>query len=182
MAVEFADGARLPGRLREFRDSNLPSLEQQLFSSAPVYKNFETVTLSLALKLMQEALGPEDPVVKAALSGKSPDEAAKLLIAGTRLEDVAFRKQLYEGGKAAIAASNDPLIVLMRNVDPGPNAYQKPDNRGGMERTNDVVFSNDGKTMYVVDYGELYIDYSMPSPFFTTPKSGVIWKVTYTGR
>ena len=71
---------------------------------------------------------------------------------------------------------------FMRNVDPGPNAYQKPDNRGGMERTNDVVFSNDGKTMYVVDYGELYIDYSMPSPFFTTPKSGVIWKVTYTGR
>jgi hypothetical protein len=71
---------------------------------------------------------------------------------------------------------------FMRNREPGPNAYQKPENRGGMERTNDVVFANDGKTMYVVDYGELYIDYSMPSPFFTTPKSGVIWKVTYTGQ
>ena len=71
---------------------------------------------------------------------------------------------------------------FMRNVDPGPGAYQKPENRGGMERTNDVVFTNDGKTMLVVDYGELYIDYSMPSPFFTTPKSGVIWKVTYTGQ
>jgi hypothetical protein len=33
----------------------------------------------------------------------------------------------------------------------------------------------------VADYGELYIDYSMPSPFFTTPRTGVIWKVTYTG-
>ena len=44
------------------------------------------------------------------------------------------------------------------------------------------ITSNDGKTIYVVDYGELYIDYSMPSPFFTTPKSGVIWKVTYTGQ
>jgi glucose/arabinose dehydrogenase len=71
---------------------------------------------------------------------------------------------------------------FMRNRDPGPNAYQKPENRGGLERTNDVVFANDGKTMYVVDYGELYIDYSMPSPFFTTPRSGVIWKVTYTGQ
>lgn len=71
---------------------------------------------------------------------------------------------------------------FMRNIDPGPNAYQKPANRGGLERTNDVVFGPDGKTMYVVDYGELYVDYSMPSPFFTTPKSGVIWKVTYTGR
>src|SRR5438094_207109 len=71
---------------------------------------------------------------------------------------------------------------FLRNKEPGPNAYQKPGNRGGFERTNDVVFSNDGKTMYVVDYGELYIDYSMPSPFFTTPRSGVIWKVTYTGQ
>ena len=71
---------------------------------------------------------------------------------------------------------------FLTNRSPGPNAYQKPENRGGLERTNDVVFSNDGKSMYVVDYGELYIDYSMPSPFFTTPRSGVIWKVTYTGQ
>ncbi len=65
-----------------------------------------------------------------------------------------------------------------RNVDMGPNAYQKPENRGGMERTNDVVFSNDGKTMYVVDYGELYVDFTMPSPFYVTPGSGVIWAIT----
>lgn len=50
------------------------------------------------------------------------------------------------------------------------------------QRTNDVVFANDGKTLYVVDYGELYVDFSMPSPFFQTPKSSVIWKVTYTGN
>lgn len=71
---------------------------------------------------------------------------------------------------------------FLSNRTPGPNAYQKPEDRGGLERTNDVVFANDGKTMYVVDYGELYVDFSMPSPFFTTPKSGVIWKVTYTGQ
>ncbi len=65
-----------------------------------------------------------------------------------------------------------------RNIDPGPNAYQAPENRGGLERTNDVVFSNDGKTMYVVDYGELYIDFTMPTPFWTTPKSGVVWTIT----
>jgi hypothetical protein len=72
--------------------------------------------------------------------------------------------------------------VFARNVDMGPNAYQKPENRGGFERTNDVVFSNDGKTMYVVDYGELYVDYYMPTPFYVTPKSGVIWAITYTGQ
>ena len=67
-----------------------------------------------------------------------------------------------------------------RNIEMGPNAYQKAENRGGLERPNDVVFSNDGKTMYVVDYGEVFIDYSKASLFYTTPKSGVIWTITRT--
>src|ERR1017187_406322 len=83
-------------RLREYRDSALPSLEQQLFSTASIYKNLETATLALALAQMQDALGPEDAAVKASLGGKSPEEAAKAVIAGTKLEDVALRKQLYE--------------------------------------------------------------------------------------
>src|SRR6266478_3875960 len=112
-------------RLREYRDSGLPSLEQQLFSSAPIYKNLETATLAVSLAQMQEALGADDAAVKASLNGKSPEEAAKALIAGTKLEDVAVRKQLYEGGKAAVDASTDPLIVLMRNVDSEARAVRK---------------------------------------------------------
>jgi len=68
-----------------------------------------------------------------------------------------------------------------QNIDPGPNAYQKPENRGGLERPNRVVFSNDGKTMYVVDYGEVYTNFQMPTPFYTVAKSGVIWTITNTG-
>jgi hypothetical protein len=67
------------------------------------------------------------------------------------------------------------------NIEPGPNAYQEEGNRGGLERPNDVVFSNDGRTMYVVDYGEVYTDFEMPSPFYTVPKSGVIWAITRKG-
>ncbi len=74
---------------------------------------------------MQEQLGANNDVVKMALAGKSPDERAKELIAGTKLEDVAFRKQLYEGGKAAVEASNDPLIVLMRQVEPTASALHQ---------------------------------------------------------
>ena len=65
-----------------------------------------------------------------------------------------------------------------RNKEMGPNAYQKPENKGGLERPNDVVFSPDGATMYIIDYGEIYTDFTMPSPFYTVPKSGVVWKVT----
>jgi hypothetical protein len=112
-------------RLREFRDSALPSLEQSLFSTAPIYKSLEVVTLSDSFGIMKEELGGEDPAVKAALSGKSPEESARALIDGTKLDDVAVRKQLYEGGTAAIAASTDPLIVLMRNVDPEAREARK---------------------------------------------------------
>ena len=68
------------------------------------------------------------------------------------------------------------------NIEPGGNAYQKPENRGGMERPNDVTFSNDGKTMYIVDYGYVHMDFNQSMPFYPVAKTGVIWTVTYTGN
>jgi hypothetical protein len=129
-------------RLREYRDSALPSVEQELFSTAPIYKSLETATFALALTQMREALGPEDPAVKASLNGKSPEEAAKALIGGTKLDDVAVRKQLYAGGKAAVDASTDPLIVLMRNVDPEARAVRKR-----FDDEVDAVVRRDGATI-----------------------------------
>ena len=112
-------------RLREFRDSGLPSLEQQLFSPAPVYKSLDTVLLSDSLADMQDALGKDNADVQKVLNGKTPADAAKDMIAGTKLDDVAVRKQLYEGGQAAIAASNDPLILAMRAIEPDALALRK---------------------------------------------------------
>src|SRR6266550_693429 len=82
--VRAADEKSKPNgdRLREYRDSALPSLEQRLFSTAPVYKNFDTVLLGDSLAQMQEALGPDHAAVKVALAGKSPDEVAKETIGG----------------------------------------------------------------------------------------------------
>lgn len=129
-------------RLREYRDSALPSLEQQLFSAAPIYKNLETAALTLSLAMMQEALGAEDAAVKAALNGKSPEAAAKAVIAGTKLDDATVRKQLYAGGNAAVDASTDPLIVLMRNVDPEARAVRKR-----FDDEVDAVVRRDGATI-----------------------------------
>jgi hypothetical protein len=129
-------------RLREYRDSALPSLEQELFSVAPIHKTLDAATLTLALTQMQKALGADDPAVKIALNGKSPEETAKALIAGTKLDDVAVRKQLYEGGKAAIDASTDPLIVLMRNIDAEARAVRKR-----LDDEVDAVARRDGATI-----------------------------------
>ena len=112
-------------RMREFRDSTLPSLEQSLFSTEPVYKNLDTVLLTDSLSEMQDALGKDNPDVKKVLGDKTPADAAKDMIANTKLDDVAVRKQLYEGGQAAIDASNDPLIVAMRAIDADARAARK---------------------------------------------------------
>ncbi len=114
-------------RIRGYQDSALPSLEQRLFSTAPVYKSLDQAQLAESLTEMQEYLGANNDVVKMALAGKSPGERAKELIAGTKLEDVAVRKQLYEGGKTAVEASTDPLIVLMREVEPTASALHQRD-------------------------------------------------------
>jgi Peptidase S46 len=115
-------------RLREYRDSALPSLEQQLFSPAPIYKSLETVLL--AEHLEEAALGQ-------GWIGKSPESLARGMIDGTRLDDVAVRKQLYEGGEAAIKASTDPLIVYMLSIDPEARAVRKryDDEVDSVERT-----------------------------------------------
>ena len=112
-------------RLREFRDSALPSLEQQLFSTEPIYKQLELVLLTDSLSEMQNALGKDNANVQKVLQGKPPADAAKALIANTKLDDVAVRKQLYEGGQAAVEASSDPLIVAMRAIEPSALAVRK---------------------------------------------------------
>ncbi|HEY3972168.1 MAG TPA: S46 family peptidase [Candidatus Sulfotelmatobacter sp.] len=112
-------------RMREFRDSNLPSFEQQLFSTEPIYKSLETALLTDSLSDMQDTLGKDDPDVQKVLQGKTAAEAAKEMIASTKLDDVAVRKQLYEGGQAAIDASTDALIVAMRAIDADARATRK---------------------------------------------------------
>jgi len=114
-----------PERLREYTEARLPSLEQQLFSTAPIYRSLDIATLTESLTLMQEKLGANDPTVVRALNGNSPASAAKALIDGSKLDDPALRKQLYEGGAAAVAASTDPLIVLMRDLDPRARDLRK---------------------------------------------------------
>ena len=136
-------------RLREYRDSALPSLEQQLFSAAPVYKNLETANLATSMAMMQDGLGSDDPAVKAAVGGKSPEAAAKDLIGSTRLDDVSVRKQLYDGGKAAVDASTDPLIVLLREVDPEARAVRKR-----FDDEVDAVVRRDGATIARARFAE----------------------------
>jgi len=112
--VKKPDGQRLPG----YHEAQLDSLRFQLSSPAPVYKAMETARIAGALQQDLDEVGPDDPFVKLVLDGKTPQEVATALVSGTKMEDPAVRKKLMEGGEAAVAASDDSMIVLARRLDP----------------------------------------------------------------
>jgi hypothetical protein len=115
------NGERFP----EFRDSNKESLELDLFSTEPVYDDMEQVMLTDSLTDLTTHFGFNDALVQKVLAGKSPADRASELIKGTKVKDPAVRKQLYEGGAAAVTAAHDPMIELARIIDGPARAARK---------------------------------------------------------
>jgi hypothetical protein len=111
-------------RLREYRDSNLPSVELAVFSGAPIYPALEEALLADALTHLHKTLGDKDPLVVTALAGQTPAVRAKALIAGSKLADVAERRRLA-GDTKALEASQDPLILLAKALDGEARALRK---------------------------------------------------------
>jgi hypothetical protein len=112
--VKKPDGNRLNG----FHDSELDSLQSELLSPAPFYPELEEAVLTEIFPFALQQLGPSDPFLNAQLNGKTPERAIKEMYGGTNIADVAFRKQLLDGGEAAVAASTDSMIVVARRLDP----------------------------------------------------------------
>jgi hypothetical protein len=104
-------------RLLEYTDARRASLELALFSPAPIHEDFEKLKLTDSLEFMVELLGADHPLVKGVLAGKTPEARANELISGTKLKDPEYRKQLAKGGMEAIEASNDPMILVAREID-----------------------------------------------------------------
>ena len=111
-------------RLREFSDARLPIITQDLFSTAPVYPDYEKVKLAWSLTKMREWLGADDAFVKQVLGKESPQALAEKWVDGTKLGDPAVRKALWDD-KDAVAKSDDPFIVLARSIDPQARAIRK---------------------------------------------------------
>lgn len=112
-------------RLPPYRESALPSLELQLYSTAPVYESLEIVNLAHGLAVIQEELGGANPLARKLLAGKTPAQRAEELVRGTKLQDPAERKRLAAAGLEAIQNSHDPLIVFAREVDADARALLK---------------------------------------------------------
>lgn len=112
-------------RLPEYRESNRASLEQALYSTAPIYADLEKVTLADSLGWMAEALGADSDVVRLVLQGKSPEARAAELVDGTSLANPNVRRLIAKGGKSAIESSYDSMILLAKAVDAASRAIRK---------------------------------------------------------
>jgi hypothetical protein len=163
-------------RLREYRESALPSLEQQLFSTAPVYKDLQAAILTESLSELQRHLG-SDPVVAQVLKGQTPAEVAKAVVEGTTLDDVSVRQQLYQGGEAAVNASTDPLIVLLRTVDPEARKY-----RAQYDDQVEAIERRDGAKLSKIRFAEFGTDRYPDATFTLRLSYGAVKGYTEDGR
>jgi hypothetical protein len=125
--VRYAAEAAKPDeeRLPEYTDAAFSTLRQSLLSTVPIYPQLEKLTLTFSLTKLREALGPDDPFVRKVLGAKSPAQLAADLIDGSGLASVEVRTRLLEGGQAAVDASTDPMIMLLRAIDPDLLAVRK---------------------------------------------------------
>ncbi len=141
-------------RLKEYRESALKSLELKLYSSAPIYREFEEARLAFSLANWKKEM-PDDPLIERVLHGRTCAEVAKQVVAGTELDDVRFRRHLVEGGKKAVEQSTDPMIKLALAVDADSRAVRKTreDQVEGVEAANyaliaKAIFDEKGDSVY----------------------------------
>jgi hypothetical protein len=171
-------------RLPEYTDARRASLELNLYSPAPIYSDFEKVRLASSLAFARDELGADNPIVKKALRDKSPEARAAELIDGTKLSDVAYRKQLASGGVKAIEESTDPMIVLARSVDADARSLRRryetevqSNERASYAKIARALFDMEGTKLYPdatftlrLAYGAVkgYQENGKPVPAFTT--------------
>jgi V8-like Glu-specific endopeptidase len=114
------NGERLP----EYTDSKLALLQKTLLDAEPVYSDVEQLVLEFWLSKLRENLTADGEGTKVFL-GKDSPETLSAALAKSALGDPALRKRLWDGGKAAIDASTDPMIVFARRVDAASRAIRK---------------------------------------------------------
>ncbi len=143
-----------PERLREYRDSNRQSLEQSLFSPAPLYDDLERLQLADELARFTETRGGGDELVQRVLAGKGPRERAAELIAGTQLFSVEARKQLAAAKLKGIEESQDALIQLAKILEPEYRALRTlteeldERERQAYAKITEAKFQAEGESVY----------------------------------
>jgi hypothetical protein len=146
------NGERIPA----FRDSARESLELELFSTEPIYDDYEILRLTDSLTDFATQFGSDNPLVQKVLAGKSPHARAVELVTGTKLKDVAARKDLYGKDAAALQAAHDLMLDLARLID-GP-AREARKSYDAQDEIKKQAYSEIAKARFAVEGARSYPD------------------------
>ena len=170
-------------RLREYRDSALPSLEQEMYSTAPITNSLEIANLAENFRFMVGQLGAENALVKKVLDGKTPEKAAAMYVDSSKLKDVAERKRLA-ASLEAVQKSDDGMIRLARILD-ARNRELRKRFEDTVEAALTANASKIAQARFAVDGANTYPDATFTFRLEYGPVKGYILngeKVPYTTR
>ena len=153
-------------RLPEFADSRLSAARTALFAEKPVYPELEQIRMEWWLSKTREWLTVDSPYVRPLLGRESPEQLSARVVSGTKLADPAVRRALWEGGLAAIQASDDPMIQYLLSIQEPTRAIrteweekvQAPTDRGS-EAVATARFAAYGDAVYPDATGTLRLTY-----------------------
>ena len=166
-------------RMAEYRDSARDSMEQQLFSTAPIHPQLEQAILGDLIARMLELRGADDPLCQQILQGQNPLDRAAQLVGGTQLMDVDYRKKLAKQGTDGC---QDPMIQLAQQVDPVVRQKRKENEelneieRQAYTQISEALFATQGTSTYPdatftlrLSYGPVkgYLENGIEIPAFT---------------
>lgn len=103
-------------RLREYGASRIGGVHAGILAEAPVHPVLEKLAIAFWLDKAREYLGPDHPAIKAMFAARTSREMAADIVENSQIGDTAFRKRMWADPKQA-QASNDPALVLIRQVD-----------------------------------------------------------------
>ncbi len=153
-------------RMGEFAEVRLPLEAKRLLDPRPVDQEIESLQLDFWMLKTREYLTADAPAVKTILGKESPDVLSARLIAGTKLADPAVRKALWDGGLAAVMASDDPMIQFVLRTDPDARAVRtiwEASVSGPTERAAEKIaqarFAVYGESVYPDATGSLRLSY-----------------------
>ena len=153
-------------RLPEFADSRLSATQTALFAERPVYPELEQIRMEWWLSKTREWLTVDSPYVKPLLGKESPEQLSARVVSGTKLADPAVRHALWDGGLAAIQASDDPMIRYLLAIQQPTRAIrteweekvQAPTDRAS-EQLATARFAAYGDAVYPDATGTLRLTY-----------------------
>jgi hypothetical protein len=158
LLLRAADEQKKPNgeRIPMFRDSARESLELELFSTEPIYDDYEILRLTDSLTDFTSQFGAGDPLVKQVLAGKSPHARAAELVTGTKLKDATVRKGLYGKDAAALQSAHDPMIDLACLIDAPARQARKINNE--QDEIKEQAYSEIARARFAIEGASNYPD------------------------